>query len=121
MAAKRVTSMLLVDYVAATVARFEQQGLQPLASDEPECIGLVAEATHTGLVVLGVDYATRSMPPGAVDELKKGAGLYIWVDSLDEVSDAGRVLGEIETAHGTRERYVREDGGLVAYAERLVS
>ena len=119
MAAKRVTSMLLVDDVAATVARFEQQGMQAFASDEPECVGLMAEATRTGLMVLGAGYAARSIPPGAVAELRKGAGLYIWVDSLDEIVPSGVVLGEVETDYGTRERYVREDGGLVAYAEQL--
>jgi hypothetical protein len=119
MAAKRVTSMLLVDDVAATVARFEQQGMQAFASDEPECVGLMAEATRTGLMVLGAGYAARSIPPGAVAELRKGAGLYIWVDSLDEIVPSGVLLGEVETDYGTRERYVREEGGLVAYAEQL--
>ena len=119
MAAKRVTSMLLVNDVAATVARFEQHGMQALASEEPECIGLMAEATRTGIMVLGAGFASRSMPPAAVAELRKGAGLYIWVDSLDEIEPSGVVLGEVETDYGTRERYVREDGGLVAYAEQL--
>jgi hypothetical protein len=54
-----------------------------------------------------------------VAELRKGAGLYIWVDSLDEIVPSGVVLGEVETDYGTRERYVREEGGLVAYAEQL--
>lgn len=120
MAAKRVTSMLLVTDVPATVARYELQGFRAFPTDEPECVGLVAEATHTGIIVLGQDFATRTMPALAVDELRKGAGLYIWVDSLGDVASDGSMLGEIETGHGTRERYVREDGGLVAYAEQLV-
>lgn len=113
--------MLLVDDVAATAAHYERQGLRALASDEPECVGLVAEATGTGLILLGPTYAGRSLPAGAVAELRKGAGLYVWVDSLADVAPAGVLLGEVETSHGTRERYVREPGGLVAYAERLVS
>jgi hypothetical protein len=113
--------MLLVADVAATVAHYQRQGFRALATDEPECVGLVADATGTGLMLLGAGYASRSMPAGAVAELQRGAGLYIWVDSLAEAASAGAVLGEVETGYGMRERYVREAGGLVAYAERLAS
>jgi hypothetical protein len=119
MPARKVTSMLLVDDVPATVAHYELQGFRALPTEEPGCVGLVAEATHTGMIVLGHDFAARTMPALAVAELRKGAGLYIWVDALAEIASTGSVLGEIETGHGTRERYVREDGGLVAYAEQL--
>jgi hypothetical protein len=80
---------------------------------------LVADATHTGLMLLGAGYASRSMPAGAVAELQRGAGLYIWVDSLADIVHRGVVIGEVETDYGTRERYVREPDGLVAYAETL--
>lgn len=119
MAARRVTSMLLVSDVRATVARYERHGFRALPTEEPECVGLVADTTRTGLLVLGRGYAARSMPAGAVAELEKGAGLYIWVDSLADVVPAGVMLGEIETDYGMRERYVREDTSLVAYAERI--
>jgi hypothetical protein len=59
------------------------------------------------------------MPAPAVAELRKGAGLYIWVDALAGIASNGTVLGEVETDYGTRERYVREEGGVVAYAEQL--
>ena len=119
MAVKRVTSMLLVSDVPATVVRYKQQGFRAFPTDEPDCVGLVAEATHTGIIVLGQTFATRTMPAGAVEELRKGVGVYIWVDSLGDVASNGSLLGEIETSHGTRERYMREDGGLVTYAEQL--
>jgi hypothetical protein len=121
MPARRVTPMLLVADVAATVAHYERQGLRALATDEPECVGLIADATGTGLMLLGAAYAARSMPAGAVAELRRRAGLYIWVDSLADVAHLGAVLGEVETDYGTRERYVREAGGLVAYAEPLAN
>lgn len=110
--------MLLVSDVSATVARYELQGFRAYPTEEPDCVGLVAEATHTGMIVVGQDFAARTMPAAAVAELRKGAGLYIWVDALADVVSTGSMLGEIATAYGTRERYVREDGGLVAYAER---
>jgi hypothetical protein len=120
MAARRVTSMLLVSDVAARVACYRKQGFQALSTDEPECVGLIAEATHTGLMLLGRDYARRTMPTAAVAALEKGAGLYIWVDSLADVAaPVGVVLSEIETDYGMRERYVSEEGGLVAYAEKI--
>lgn len=119
MPARRVTSMLLGDDVVATAARYEGQGFCVRTTDEPECIG-TAEATGTSLMLLGPAYAARSMPAGTVAELQRGAGLNVWVDSLADVSPAG-LLGEVETRCGARERYVREAGGLVAYAEQLAS
>jgi hypothetical protein len=113
--------MLLVDDVAATAARYEHQGFRRLASDEPECVGLVADRTGTGLMLLGRTYAAQSMPAAAVGELEKGAGLYVWVDRLADVTSTGMVLGEVETHYGVRERCVRDPGGLFVYAERLVS
>lgn len=118
MPAKRVTPMVMVSDVAATVAAYEQHGFQPIATGEPDCVGLVADATRTGLIVLGAGYASRSMPPAVVAELQRGAGLYIWVDRLADVMSSGTELGELDTAYGTRERYVRQAGGLVAYAEQ---
>lgn len=119
MPTRRVTPMLLVSDVPATVARYELQGFRALPTEEPECVGLVAEPTRTSMIVLGENFAGRTMPAAAVAELRKGAGLYVWVDALAEIALTGSVLGEVETDHGTRERYVREDGGLVAYAEQL--
>jgi len=119
MPAKRLTPMVMVADVAATVAEYEQHGFRAIATGEPDCVGLVADATRTGLILLGAGYASRSMPPAAVAELQGGAGLYIWVDRLADVTSSGTELGEIDTAYGTRERYVREASGLVAYAERL--
>src|SRR5262245_37756307 len=119
MPAQRVTSMLLVSDVPATVAHYEQQGFRAFPTEEPECVGLIAEATHTGIIVLGQDFAARTMPAPAVAELRKGAGLHIWVDALAGITSNGTVLGEVETDYGTRERYVREEGGVVAYAEQL--
>lgn len=121
MAPRRVTSMLLVSDVEGCAAAYQRQGFRALPTEEPECIGLVADASRTGLMLLGRGYATRSMPAGAVAELEKGAGLYIWVDSLAEVESRGVLLGEIETDYGMRERYVREDGSLVAYAEKIAN
>ena len=121
MAARKVTPMRLVSDVAATVAAYEQQGFRVLPTDEPGCVGLMADATRTGLMLLGRDYADRSMPAEAVAELGAGTGLYIWVDSLADVASTGAVLGEVATDYGTRERYVREDSGLVAYAEPISS
>jgi hypothetical protein len=121
MAARRVTPVRLVSDVAATVAVYEQQGFRALPTDEPGCVGLMADATRTGLMLLGRDYADRSMPAEAVAELGAGTGLYIWVDNLVDVESSGTVLGEMTTAYGTRERFVREDSGLVAYAETISS
>lgn len=111
--------MRLVSDVAATVAVYEHQGFRALPTDEPGCVGLMADASRTVLMLLGRDYADRSMPAEAVAELGAGTGLYIWVDSLADVASSGTVLGEMTTAYGTRERYVREDSGLVAYAETI--
>lgn len=111
--------MRLVSDVAATVALYEQQGFRALPTDEPECVGLMADATRTGLLLLGHGYAGRSMPAEAVAELGAGTGLYIWVDSLADVAATGTLLGEVTTGYGTRERYMREDSGLVAYAETI--
>jgi hypothetical protein len=119
--ARRVTPMLLVSDVDTTVAFYLRQGFTALPTDEPECVGLMMGATQTGLMLLGRSYAARSMPASAVAELEKGAGLYIWVDSLGEIAPGGVVLGEIETDYGMRERYVREDGSLVAYAEKIAA
>jgi hypothetical protein len=119
MTTRRVTPMLLVSDVPAAVARYELQGLKALPTEDPECVGLVAEATQTGMIVLGENYAARTMPSVAVDNLRKGPGLYIWVDALAGIASTGAVLGEVETSYGTRERYVREDSGLVAYAEQI--
>jgi hypothetical protein len=119
MSIRRVTPMLLVRDIHAAVARYELQGFKALPTEERECVGLIAEATKTGMMVLGENYATRTIPTAAVDELRKGAGLYVWVDALAGIASAGTVLGEVETSYGTRERYVREDGGLVGYAEQL--
>jgi hypothetical protein len=119
MPARRVTPMVMVSDVAATVAEYEQHGFKTIATGESDCVGLVADATGTGLIVLGAGYASRSMPAAAVAELQRGAGLYIWVDRLADVMAAGAELGEMDTAYGTRERYVREASCLVAYAERL--
>jgi hypothetical protein len=120
MAVRRVTSTLLVSDVAARATCYRLQGFQTLSTDEPKC--LVAEPTYTGLMLLGRHYARPSMPTAAVAELEKGAGLYVWVDSLaDVVAPVGTVLGEIETDYGTRERYVSEEGGLVACAEKIAA
>lgn len=119
MPAKRVTPMVMVADVAATVAEYERHGFSAITTGESECVGLVADATGTGLIVLGAGYASRSMPAEAVEALQDGTGLYIWVDRLADVMASGTELGETDTAYGTRERYVREASGLVAYAERL--
>ena len=119
MPVKRVTPMVMVADVAATVAEYQQHGFKAIATGEPECVGLVADATGTGLIVLGSGYASRAMRPEAVAALQGGTGLYIWVDRLADVAASGKVLDEVETAHGTRERYVHEASGLVAYAQRL--
>lgn len=119
MSARRVTPMIMVADVATTVAEYERHGFKAIATGEPECVGLVADATGTGLIVLGSGYATRSMPAEALSELQRGTGLYVWVDRLADVMPSGTELGETDTAYGTRERYVREASGLVAYAERL--
>jgi hypothetical protein len=37
MPARRVTPMLMVADVAATVAHYERQGFRAIATDEPEC------------------------------------------------------------------------------------
>src|SRR5262245_32817847 len=101
MPAKRLTPMIMVADVAATVADYEQHGFTAIATGEAECVGLVADATRTGLIVLGAGYASRSMPPAAVSELQRGAGLYIWVDRLADVNSSGIELGEMDTAYGT--------------------
>ncbi len=54
----------------------------------------------------------------AVDVLSDKGGLYVWVDDLIEVGNDGEVLGEVQTGYGTHERFVKQDGRLIVYAQK---
>jgi len=120
MTAKRVTPMMLVKDVDASVEFYAKLGLIRQETEDPQCIGLVSK-DRTGIILLGDRYARSSMPPKAVDVLADKGGLYIWVDDLTDVCDYGEMLGEVRTDYGTQERYVKQDDRLIVYAQNLAA
>jgi hypothetical protein len=117
MTAKRVTSILLSKDINASATPYVQNGFARRNTEEAGCIGLVS-GDGTGLMLLQVDYARRSMPSNAIDALAEKGGLYVWLDELP-AHDQGQLLGEAITEYGTHERFVVQDDVLVVYAQKL--
>ena len=119
MTAKRVTPMLLSADVDASAALYVGLGFTRRETEDAGCLGLVS-ADGTGLMLLDRDYARRSMSSDAVDVLAEAGGLYVWVDELPTCEEA-ETLGEARTEYGTHERFVKQDGRLVVYAQKLAA
>ncbi len=117
MTAKRITPMLLAEDVDASAAYYTRLGFTSRETEDKECLGLVSN-DGTGIILLGDRYARSSMPTKAVDMLADKGGFYVWVDDLAEVRHDEEILGEVQTDYGTHERFVKQNGRLIVYAQK---
>lgn len=119
MAGNKTTQIYLTDDMAQAQRHYEALGLQARQTEEPDCMGFFDAANNSRVIVVGDRHAARTMPPAAIEALRRKGGLYTWVDSIDATEIDGDILGEALTPYGSRERFIETEENLIVLAERL--
>lgn len=119
MTVMRMTPIYLAADMAEAQRHYERLGLHARETEEPDCIGYFDDTNTSRVIVVGDRHAAKTMPPAAIEALRRKGGLYVWVHSINDTAIDGKILGETLTPYGTRERFVETEDSLTVLAEKL--
>ena len=117
--ALRVTPLTVLPEIGPTLRRYLALGFEPVATDDPGCVGL--RAGTTAVILASAAFMAGDFAAAHVSSLAGRTITYVHVASVDEVTarlpTTTRIVQDVRTRGGTREVLVEDSGDHLILAE----